>query len=267
MDKGEALVAEAFPLLNRLVRRDRKFDTEYFNSLITAQQFRYPYAEIDRLFEIPGSLLDWGCGRGHLSYYLLTRGYRVSSFSIQPRPVLFDALTQDMASRHEFLSGSEDEPTALPYPDDRFDGVISCGVLEHVRESGGTEAGSLAEIRRILKPGGYFLCSAFPNRFSVQQIAATLIFGLKYRKIPYTVKYHKYRYSRQDVFTLARAAGLEMVGCRYYGMLPRNSFAMLPPRVRNSSRVSWLYNRIDMLLELGAPVFCTSHLFVLRRPA
>jgi SAM-dependent methyltransferase len=54
------------------------------------------------------------------------------------------------------------EDVAFPHEDSRFDAVLSCGVLEHVRDPDA----SLDEIRRILAPGGILYCHKLPNRRS-----------------------------------------------------------------------------------------------------
>ena len=43
--------------------------------------------------------------------------------------------------------------STIPYPDSTFDFVFSCNVLEHVAQRDKL----LAEIRRVLKPGGLFV--------------------------------------------------------------------------------------------------------------
>jgi ubiquinone/menaquinone biosynthesis C-methylase UbiE len=143
--------------------------------------------------------------------------------------------------------------------------VISCGVLEHVREGGGDELKSLLEIKRILKPGGYFVCVAFPNRFSYIHNLNVLLFGWKFRKIPYTVKYHKYVYSKKEVLELCRAAGMEVVDYRKYAFLPRNGFRRFPESMRRSKRVADAINTLDGILAGIFSLFCTSHLFVLKK--
>ena len=47
---------------------------------------------------------------------------------------------------------------ALPYADESFDAVVCCWVLQHLEDPGGT----LAELGRVLKPGGTLLI-AVPN--------------------------------------------------------------------------------------------------------
>ncbi len=50
----------------------------------------------------------------------------------------------------------------LPYSSETFDVVTSNGVLEHVDD----DAGSAAEVFRVLKPGGTFAVTCLPNRLS-----------------------------------------------------------------------------------------------------
>jgi SAM-dependent methyltransferase len=53
-------------------------------------------------------------------------------------------------------------PYLLPYKDDSFDVVIGSGVLEHVPN----DSESLKELYRIIRPGGYFVMTMLPNKYS-----------------------------------------------------------------------------------------------------
>ena len=56
---------------------------------------------------------------------------------------------------------------AIPCPDDSFDVVFCCDVLEHVRDA----AKVIAEISRVLKPGGVF-CYDTLNRTFLSRLVA-----------------------------------------------------------------------------------------------
>ena len=60
----------------------------------------------------------------------------------------------------------------LEFPDDHFDLVVMDAALHHSRNIWGT----LAEIRRVLKPGGYFVAQR-------EQYAPTLTAGYKFKKL------------------------------------------------------------------------------------
>jgi SAM-dependent methyltransferase len=60
------------------------------------------------------------------------------------------------------------DPVALPFPDDDFDTVLCCGVLEHVQRP----ADSLQELHRVLRSGGRLLIYKLPNRLSYLEAIA-----------------------------------------------------------------------------------------------
>jgi SAM-dependent methyltransferase len=94
-------------------------------------------------------LLDFGCGAGDRVEELRDRGYDVVGCDI----ALPDGAT---ALLHEIRT----HPYRLPYDDHAFDLVYSITVFEHVMDYDI----ALAEIRRVLKPGGISV-HVFPSRW------------------------------------------------------------------------------------------------------
>lgn len=94
-----------------------------------------------------GDILDFGCGAGDLSALLAQQGCRVTGADISV--AMLEIARRRTAG--EFIQLSDD-PT-LPFTDDRFDGCIASSVLEYVPQP----AATLAEIIRVLRPGGRFL--------------------------------------------------------------------------------------------------------------
>ncbi|MCE6998229.1 class I SAM-dependent methyltransferase [Saccharothrix sp. S26] len=96
-------------------------------------------------------ILDAGCGSGLLSLALRERGAVVSGFD-GSAGMLAQArrrLGEDADLRVVDLGGP------LPYPDDEFDDVIASLVLHYLRDWGPP----LAELRRVLRPGGRLIAS------------------------------------------------------------------------------------------------------------
>lgn len=121
----------------------------------------------------PSQVLDWGCGWGQMTELLVGADFTVESFDYRgsDAPNTLIALER-YPELHAYVSS---DPVALPYDNDSFDAVLSCGVLEHVSDPDG----SLEEIGRVLRAGGTLYCFKLPNRFSyLERIAKSV--GLYY---------------------------------------------------------------------------------------
>lgn len=104
------------------------------------------------------TILDAGCGSGWYAEQLLARGALVDGVDISPSMV-------EYARQRLLESGSRDADRLtlqvadlsgpLPFRDERFDGIVSPLVLHYMRDWRPT----LAEMRRVLKPGGWLLFS------------------------------------------------------------------------------------------------------------
>jgi SAM-dependent methyltransferase len=176
----------------------------------------------------PGELLDWGCGYGQMTYLLRRRGFRVTPFDIgEPGAALPDI---PLCRGLEVVRSTH--PTELPFPDGRFDAVLSCGVLEHVDEySGqpGNEIRSLREIARVLRPGGALLIYQLPQRYAWQEAVIRRL-GLGYA--------HPRRYTAGEITAMLRAQGYAVERIARANLIPKNLTGM-PARLRAAySRLS-----------------------------
>lgn len=102
------------------------------------------------------AILDFGCGSGRHTYEYLDAGYRgVIGFDMRDYVNL-----RDDTDRQHFCFSESGGSYRIPYPDDSFDLVTSTQVFEHVID----QASAIAEIARVLKPGGATL-HVFPSRW------------------------------------------------------------------------------------------------------
>ena len=223
-----------------------------FDNLATHAQYRIPYAIAARHIGCGDEVLDWGCGNGHFSLLLEHLGARVTGYSFEPAPA---SLRHSPTFR--FVPGEVADPRGIPFPDHSFDAVCSVGVLEHVWETGGDEASSLAEIARILRPAGVFLTFHFPNRRGWVEPA--------FRAIGLSKYFHRRRYDEQNIHALWSDAGLDVLECGTYNFMPRNLLNALPSLIRRHPLFARAYDTLDTATTAVLGRFATNFFVVARR--
>lgn len=191
-------------------------------------------------------ILDWGCGKGHITLLLRELGVTPCSCDLlteqddssfgQTTPLLTTFGIDVLPLTH---------PSSLPFPDASFDVVVSMGVLEHVND----DAASLREIHRILRPRGLFFCFFLPSKLSWTQRLARLSGDF----------YHDRFYSKRKIAALARAADFEVLDFWHRQLFPKNN-------VRYTSPEAW--ERFDQFLCEWTPLglAATNVEFVARKP-
>ena len=186
----------------------------------------------------PGNLLDWGCGYGQMTYLLKRRGFQVTSFTIgEPGKVALP----NIPICQELDVVYSTHPTNLPFGENSFDSVLSCGVLEHVDEFSqpGYELNSLREIARILRPGGFLLIYQLPQRYAWQEAI------IRHLSLGYT---HPRRYSAIEITNLLKQTGYSIQSIRRANLIPKNLTGM-PNKLRAMySRFSKALIAIDGIL-------------------
>jgi len=106
--------------------------------------------------------LDLGCGVGRHALLLAESGFRVEAFDGAESGL--DVLRQIAASRGLTVGLTHGNADALPYPDACFDFVLSWNVIYH--GTMGDVGARIAEIWRVLKPGGLYQGTMLPHRNS-----------------------------------------------------------------------------------------------------
>jgi ubiquinone/menaquinone biosynthesis C-methylase UbiE len=175
---------------------------------------------VELLGEGSGSVLDAGMGAGRLCEALSTANWTVWGIDASAEMVdLARARFPDASGR--FAQASLED---LPFDAGSFDAVTATGVLEYTDVSG-----ALAEISRVLRPGGRAVLS-FPNPHA--------LYGLWQRRVWYPLLGHVSRLARKartappksaielDVRgfgSAAARAGLRVESAHYTG------FFVLPP--------------------------------------
>jgi SAM-dependent methyltransferase len=100
-------------------------------------------------------ILEIGSGTGNLLRRLVDEGHRAQGVEINR------TLIAEGRRWHGELPIQAVDGVKLPFPDASFDVVLSFDVFEHIPDSDG----HLAEVRRVLRPGGYYLMQT-PNKWT-----------------------------------------------------------------------------------------------------
>lgn len=172
-----------------------------------------------------GRMLDWGAGWGQTSLLIRAHGVRVVAYDVEDKGAA-TGLLREAEVPYVVTPGP-----GLPFADGAFDAVLNCGVLEHVED----EHAALAELRRVLRPGGRLFTFHLPNRH-----AYTEWIGRRLGRF-----HHERTYTRREASALFERAGYRVEGCRAFHVLPRNVWGRLSTRMPLAPWAGVAYERLD----------------------
>jgi ubiquinone/menaquinone biosynthesis C-methylase UbiE len=143
----------------RLIRWAHYYDV-VTNLLLLGQARRLRKTTVDLALIKPGdSVLDVGCGTGEVTLVAKTQAKQCAVYGIDPAPEMI-AVARSKAVRKkldvDFRVGVIE---ALPFADASMDVVTSSLMMHHLPEN--LKILGLAEIYRVLKPGGHLLIADF----------------------------------------------------------------------------------------------------------
>lgn len=173
-------------------------------------------------------VLDWGCGYGHMALFLEQLGYKVTPYDIR-----------DISQSKKFLKTFNikpyvhSDPVYLPFQNESFDAVLSCGALEHVPD----KSKSLSELNRVLKQNGYLFIYMLPNAFSVAELRSKFIGRSS----------HPNKFTFKSTKKILEQNNFKVVAAKRGNILPK-CLKSLPPRIQNSLRK--FYENYEACLSL-----------------
>ncbi|MEO1388421.1 MAG: bifunctional 2-polyprenyl-6-hydroxyphenol methylase/3-demethylubiquinol 3-O-methyltransferase UbiG [Cyanobacteria bacterium J06634_6] len=167
-------------------------------------------------------VLDVGCGGGFTCEFLARRGAKVTGIDQSMACI-------KAASNHAIETGltidyQQSQAEQLPFDDALFDVVICVDVLEHVESPSQT----LAEISRVLKPGGQF-CFDTINRTWRSKLVMIWLLENTLRQIPQGVHdWHKFvtpaeltEMLEKQNMSVQQITGFDLFGGGFLGKLQR----------------------------------------------
>jgi len=194
-----------------------------------------------------GRVLDWGAGWGQTSLLLWSHALDVVAYDVE-----------DKGAAAGLLAGTGiryvvSAAPGLPFEAGEFDAVLNCGVLEHVDDP----PAALADLRRILAPGGWLFTYHLPNRH-----AWTEWLGRRLGRF-----HHDRTYTRDEAVRLVEAGGFAVGACRPFHLLPRNVWGRAPMLARLADALAPLHEALDrgLLCLPGLGRFATAWALVARK--
>ncbi|WP_114558184.1 class I SAM-dependent methyltransferase [Desertihabitans aurantiacus] len=182
-------------------------------------------------------ILDAGCGSGPLSAALRGRGAIMTGFDASP--AMIELARRRLGADVPLQVADLGEP--LPFPDDAFDDVVASLVLHYLQDW----SGPLAELRRVLRPGGRLILSVnhptvrlftHPDEdyFAIRQYSEDFVMAGKEVVLTF---WHRPLHAMTDAFT---AAGFRICVLSEPPPAPDTPRVLLPPRIAAGERTAFL---------------------------
>jgi SAM-dependent methyltransferase len=167
--------------------------------------------DFDRL-RLPAAarILDLGCGAGRHAFELYRRGARVVAVDWSASEVvgvrdMFDAMREAGEVPAEARAGvARSDALHLPFPDAVFDAVVAAEVLEHIAD----DTRAIAELARVVKPGGTIVVTV--PRWWPERVCWAL--STAYHQVEGG---HVRIYRRRDLLSRLNAAALQPQGSHH----------------------------------------------------
>jgi 2-polyprenyl-3-methyl-5-hydroxy-6-metoxy-1,4-benzoquinol methylase len=193
-----------------------------------------------RLLKPGDKVLEIGCGIGTVVAELARQGCEVTGTDISH--VAIEYGLRKYAGVHLEVQPAEE----LRFEDEAFEVVLSFDLFEHIARIDR----HLTEVRRVLKPGGYYLFQT-PNKYSDALFETLVHKSLKWRRV------HPSLHTPGQLRRRLRRHGFEV---RFVKMDPRNAYTR--SKLQRFGRLAQWVERLDFT---RLPLALQTNLYVVAR--
>lgn len=182
-------------------------------------------------------ILDAGCGSGPLSAALSAKGAVVTGFDSSP--AMLELARQRLGESADLHLADLSRP--LPFADDSFDDVVAALVLHYLEDW----SAPLAELRRVLKPGGRLILSVNHPTVSVVTQPTEDYFAVREYSEDYEFDgepavltfWHRPLHAMINAFI---SAGYRVAAVSEPAPSPDTPHELLPPRILTGEKTAFL---------------------------
>lgn len=188
----------------------KEFDYERKISGVRWESSRFEIFKLGALQSLPrefkdvrGKVLDVGCGAGAFTGSLKQRGPELEVYGVDISKKAIKLAKKDFPD----INFSVASAYQLPFPDNFLDGAVVKCVLEHLEDP----AKALAELKRVLKPGGLF--------YSITPLEGDRFVLSSSQRLSWKYQGHFQRFSRSSLLSLLERSGFKVERYYFWGFL------------------------------------------------
>ncbi len=243
MSKKQVKEIVAIAVETRTGSNIRTRDLIHVDNCVGATRYVRDAEEISRQLKLGASVLDLGCGVGHLSWLLADNGMKVTASEIFDHvPLYVERYNQRAGDKSiEYVPADILKSNDHALANRIFDAIVMYGVLEHVPDF----ALFLERCKAMLKTGGKLYIHQFPNKWSWREKIGDWMGNSS----------HELRFTPAELSLMLRWHGFQIQKFSYEQILPVN-LTLLPVTLARLYYVfSPLVLGVDNILR-NIPVLC-----------
>jgi ubiquinone/menaquinone biosynthesis C-methylase UbiE len=157
----------------------------------------------NELIKTKGKVLDVGCGAGNYTVIIKKSAPKLKVYGVDISKQAIKKAKKDFPDINFSVAGAN----KLPFPNNSYNAVVMKCVLEHLKNP----SKALAEVKRVLKPGGLF--------YSITPLEGEKYILNSSKELSWKYQGHYQRFSKESILSLFENNGFQVEKHYFWGYL------------------------------------------------